>query len=104
MANKYLVGIRLTKILDHDVWKECGWSRTYVDEIPRNDDGFSFDLGDWAIENGFLPRIWGKKTNFVRIDANYYDLESDRDDDYLDPDAELHAYVQKNENGKYESV
>lgn len=100
---RYLVEIKTSKGYDPETWKECGWYRTYVDEIPHNDDGFSFDLGDWAIENGFLPRVWGKAVSFVRIDAYYYDLDSDYDRDDPHPDAELHAYIQK-ANGKYESV
>ena len=95
----YLVNITITKCYDPEIWKECGWYRTYVDEIPHDDDGFSDDLGVWAIENGFTPRVLGKKVSCVRIDAKYYDEDSD--EDYPDPVAELHTYIHK-VNGKYE--
>ena len=95
---EYRVEIVLNKVYDPEVWKECGWYRTYTDEIPRNYDGYSEELADWAIENGFTPLVYSKKAQCVRIDAYYYDLESD--EDYPDPVAELHTYIIR-ENGKY---
>lgn len=99
--SKYLVHYNFTRVYTPEKETDLGFNKEFVDEIPANEDGFSFELAEYAIKHFVWKSDFTKRTACIRIDADYYDPEEDPE--LRHPVAELHGYVQRNDDGQLEA-